>query len=149
MSERPQFTNESPVRRDDECVDAGEDVSNEEMSQHRSSMRLGAFAIEVLGLIKMPPLRKWRRILRMLVEGGGNSYENGVDIAYGLNGSSVDMCVNVPSRYPLSAKQIEERRKIANKILDPNYRKREKEFIQRMRKAEQKRRSSDSAVNAS
>ena len=97
----------------------------------------------------MPPLRKWCRFLRMLVEGGGNSYENGVDIAYGLNGSSVDMCVNVPSRYPLSAKQIEERRKIANKILDPNYRKREKEFIQRMREAEQKRRSSGSAVNAS
>lgn len=28
MSERPQFTNESPVRREDECVDAGETITN-------------------------------------------------------------------------------------------------------------------------
>lgn len=28
MSERPQFTNESPVRREDECVAAGETITN-------------------------------------------------------------------------------------------------------------------------
>ena len=97
----------------------------------------------------MPPLKKWGQLLRMLVDGSGSRYENGVDIAYGLNGSSVDMCVNVPSMYPLSAKQIEERRKLVAELRDPNFRQREQEFIQGMREAEQRRQSANSKASTS
>ena len=149
MSERPQFTDKSPAGQKDGHVDADEHTQNEKLSQNQKRMHLGAFAIEVLGLIKMPPLKKWGQLLRMLVDGSGSRYENGVDIAYGLNGSSVDMCVNVPSMYPLSAKQIEERRKLVAELRDPNFRQREQEFIQGMREAEQRRQSANSKASAS
>ena len=149
MSERPQFTDKSPVGRKDGHVDADEYTHKEKLSQNQKRMHLGAFAIEVLGLIKMPPLKKWGQLLRMLVDGSSSRYENGVDIAYGLNGSSVDMCVNVPSMYPLSAKQIEERRKLVAELSDPNFRQREQEFIQGMREAEQRRQSANPKASAS
>ena len=146
MSERPQFTNESPVRREDECVDAGEYTQDKEQSQHQKRMHLGAFVIAVLREIKLPSIREWRREIQALTE-SGRRYNNGVDIAYGLKGSSMDMCVNVPSMRPLSAKQIEERRKLVAELRDPNFRQREQKFIQGIREVEQRRQSANSEAS--
>jgi hypothetical protein len=53
MSERSQFTNESPVRREDECVDAGETITNgTELQIGMKKMRdllLGVMALQGVG----------------------------------------------------------------------------------------------------
>lgn len=57
MSERPQFTNESPVRREDECVDAGEAIANStELQIGMRTMRdqlLGVMALQGADLSTM------------------------------------------------------------------------------------------------
>lgn len=148
MSEISQFTDKSPADQKGSHIDTGEHTRDEELSQNQKRMHLGAFVFAVLREIKLPSIREWRREIQALTE-SGRRYNNGVDIAYGLKGSSMDMCVNVPSMRPLSAKQIEERRKLVAELRDPNFRQREQEFIQGIREAEQRRQSASSETSAS
>ena len=133
MSERPQFTNESPVRREDECVDAGE-AAVEHGDQQRTRA-IGTAAAkgaetETMTAATIPTTitsrfeawrekrREERRIAREKesrnVIGPIADY-----VSFGLRGAPAGTLFNVPSVYPATPTQVAYERRMRRQMRDP------------------------------
>ncbi|MEA1304473.1 hypothetical protein QU665_05210 [Actinomyces oris] len=133
MSEGPLSTNESPVRQDDECVDAGEaTLESRPLWRRLRTWLMGAVAIhrtesEDMSLLNVIDKNKSRgddkdskRIRR--VTSPRKIIGPVVDeVRYGLPGAGANVMVSFPSARPLSARMRADREKTLRGMYTPEY----------------------------
>ena len=133
MSERPQFTNESPVRREDECVDAGEaTLESQPLWRRLRTWLMGVVAIQgtesgdmsLLNVIdknksknddksskRIRRVTSPRKIIGPVVD----------EVRYGLPGAGTNVMVNFPTARPLSARMRADRERTLRGMYTPEY----------------------------
>jgi hypothetical protein len=156
MSERPQFTNESPVRREDGCVDAGE-AAVEHGDQQRTraigttaakgaeTEPMTAATIPTTITSRFEAWRERRREERRIAR--EKEFRNIIGpiadhVSFGLRGTPAGTLINVPSVYPATPTQVAYERRMRRQLRDPEGQKQLDDLLEFLtQKDEEERRS--------
>ena len=157
MSERPHFTNESPVRREDECVDAGEAATG--YGDQSQTLAIGTAAAKGVETEKMTAAtipatttssrfevwRKKRREERKTAR--REEYRNVIGpiadyVSFGLRGAPTGTLFNVPTIDPATQTQVAYERRMRRQMSEPEGQKQLDDLLEFLtRKDEEERRS--------